>query len=56
MKNLQVALDERLHQRLKRVAADRGETLGNLVRQAVTLLVETHERAINTKTGEGRQS
>lgn len=44
MKNLQVALDERLHQRLKRVAADRSETLANLIREAVSALVDQHER------------
>ena len=54
MKNLQVALDERLHQRLKRVAADKGETLGNLVRRAVTLLIEQHETGTDPNVGEGQ--
>lgn len=44
MKNLQVSLDENLHKRFKRVAADRGETLANLIREAVTAFVAAHEQ------------
>ncbi len=43
LKNLQVSLEERLHQRLKRVAADRSETLANLIREAITAFVTQHE-------------
>ncbi|MBN2193902.1 MAG: hypothetical protein JW751_13890 [Polyangiaceae bacterium] len=56
MKQLQVALDERLHKRLKRVAADRAESLGNLLREAVTTFVEHHEQSQNQDHGEeGKQ-
>lgn len=44
MKNLQVSLEEGLHKRFKRLAADRGETLANLVREAVTAFVTAHEQ------------
>lgn len=54
MKNLQVALVEDVHQRLKRAALDRGETLANLVREAVQEFVERHEQR-QAKHGEGRQ-
>ena len=53
MKNLQVALDERLHQRLKRVAADRAETLANLIREAVSDLVDQHEKQQAVQIEEG---
>jgi len=53
LKNLQVALEDRLHQRLKRVAADTSQTLANLIRQAVTSFVEQHEAQVE-HTGEGR--
>ena len=43
VKNLQVSLEERLHKRFKRVAAERGETLANLIREAVTAFVTAHE-------------
>ena len=43
LKNLQVSLEESLHKRFKRVAADRGETLANLIREAVTAFVSAHE-------------
>lgn len=43
LKNLQVSLDESAHRRLKRVAADRGETLANLIREAVSAFVAAHE-------------
>jgi len=52
MKNLQVSLEERLHQRFKIVAADRGETLANLIRQAIAEFVERHEQ--RQSSGEGR--
>ncbi len=52
MKNLQVALEERLHQRLKRVAADTGATLANLIREAVTAFVEQHESRKAEHVGE----
>lgn len=45
LKNLQVALEVSLHQRLKRVAADRDETLANLIREAITAFVTQHEQA-----------
>ena len=51
MKNLQVSLEERLHQRFKIVAADRGETLANLIRQAIAQFVERHERQAQIKEG-----
>ena len=54
MKNLQVALEDRLHQRLKMVAADTGQTLATLIRLAVTLFVERHEAPHAEQTGEGR--
>lgn len=54
MKNLQVALEDRLHQRLKRVAADTSQTLANLIRQAVTQFVEQQETQQFEHTGEGR--
>ena len=44
VKNLQVSLEESLHKRFKRVAADRGETLANLVREAVTAFVAAQEQ------------
>ena len=44
MKNLQVSLEESLHKRFKRVAAERGETLANLIREAVTAFVTAHEQ------------
>ena len=53
MKNLQVALEEADHKRLKRMAADTGETLANLIRQAVLKLVDEHER--HAERGEGPQ-
>ena len=54
MKNLQVALEDRLHQRLKRVAADTSQTLANLIRLAITQFVEQHETQRGEHTREGR--
>lgn len=54
MKNLQVSLEEPLHKRFKRVAADRGETLANLIREAVTAFVAAHEQRQAELTEEGR--
>ena len=54
MKNLQVSLEESLHKRFKRVAADRGETLANLIREAVTAFVTTHEQRQAEQNEEGR--
>lgn len=54
MKNLQVALDEAIHQRLKHVAADRSETLANLIREAVQLLIAEHEGKRTNATGGAR--
>ena len=45
VKNLQVSLEESLHKRFRRVAADRGETLANLIREAVTAFVAAHEQS-----------
>ncbi len=54
IENLQVALEDRLHQRLKRVAADTSQTLADLIRLAVTQFVEQHEAQRVDHTGEGR--
>lgn len=54
MKNLQVALDETLHQQLKHVAADRSETLANLIREAVQLLIEQHQAGKSALPGGGK--
>ena len=51
MKNLQAALDEPIHQKLKHVAADRSETLANLIREAVQLLIDHHEAKTPVVTG-----
>jgi len=54
VKTLQVAFEEGMHQKLKHVAADTGETLANLIRQAVALLIEQHEKRQAEQHGEGR--
>ena len=54
VKNLQVSLEESLHKRFKRVAADRGETLANLIREAVTAFVTAHEQRQAEQTEEDR--
>jgi len=54
LKSLQVALEDRLHQRLKVVAADTGQTLATLIRLAVTSFVERHEAQRVEHIGEGR--
>jgi len=55
VKNLQVSLEESLHKRFKRVAADRGETLANLIREAVTAFVSAHEHRQSELNEEDRQ-
>jgi hypothetical protein len=54
LKSLQVALEDRLHQRLKVVAADTGQTLATLIRLPVTSFVERHEAQRVEHIGEGR--
>lgn len=44
MKNLQVSLEEFQHQKLKHVAADTSKTLAVLIREAVELLIDQHEK------------
>jgi hypothetical protein len=45
MKNLQVALEEDLHMRIRRVALENGATLGDTIRKAVEAYVVAQEGA-----------
>ena len=54
MKNLQVSLEQTQHQRLKHVAADVGKTLAVLIREAVGMLIEQHEKTRELSRRDGR--
>ena len=54
MKNLQGALEESQHKALKHVSADSGMPLGQLIRKAVALLIEQHQKQLASQIREGK--